>query len=174
MATKLNAHKIALCLLCAGMVVPQGIAQLTDDEAIHLRASELVAKMTVEEKVGQLNQVSGQSNPGPSRNNLDSAIEQGQVGSILWLVDVSEINRLQHLAVEKTRLHIPLLVGNDVVQDVYKRQGRGSEREPGVPVAAGVLQRGFAVGNFHRSAAGGDRGLSLIHISRARIGSKRS
>lgn len=115
MATKLNAHKIALCLLCAGMVVPQGIAQLTDDEAIHRRASELVAKMTVEEKVGQLNQVSGQSNPGPSRNNLDSAIEQGQVGSILWLVDVSEINRLQHLAVEKTRLHIPLLVGNDVV-----------------------------------------------------------
>jgi len=107
--------KMALYLLCAGMVVPLGIAQSNGEDVIHRRASELVARMTVEEKVGQLNQVSGHSIPGSTDNGLDRAIEQGQVGSILWLVDVKEINRLQHLAVEKTRLHIPLLVGNDVV-----------------------------------------------------------
>ena len=115
MKKKSSTWLIALCLLWAGMVVPLGMAQSHDDDVIHRRASELVARMTVEEKVGQLNQVSGQSNPSSTDNRLDRAIEQGQVGSVLWLVDVKEINRLQHLAVEKTRLHIPLLVGNDVV-----------------------------------------------------------
>jgi len=112
---KLNVCMLALCLLWAVMAVPQSIAQSADEDAIHRRASELIAEMTVEEKVGQLNQVSGQSHPSSSGNDLDRAIEQGQVGSILWLVDLKEINRLQHLAVEKSRLHIPLLVGNDVV-----------------------------------------------------------
>jgi len=45
----------------------------------------------------------------------DDAIAKGQVGSVLWLIDVKEINRLQHMAVEKSRLHIPLLVGFDVI-----------------------------------------------------------
>lgn len=111
---KSNVCKIALCLLWAGMVVPQVIAQTNDDDAIHRRAIAMIAQMTVGEKVGQLNQVSGQSNPD-SVGALDKAISQGQVGSILWLINQKEINRLQHLAVEKTRLHIPLLVGNDVI-----------------------------------------------------------
>jgi hypothetical protein len=112
---KSSTWLIALCLLWAGMVVPLGMAQSHDDDVIHRRASELVARMTVEEKVGQLNQVSGQSNPSSTDNRLDRAIEQGQVGSVLWLVDVKEINRLQHLAVEKTRQRIPLLVDYGVV-----------------------------------------------------------
>jgi hypothetical protein len=98
---KSNVCKIALCLLWAGMVDLQGVAQSTDYDAIHRCAIELVAKMTVEEKVGQLNQVSGLPSNGSPDNNFDRAIEQGQVGSILWLIDVKEINRLQHLAVEK-------------------------------------------------------------------------
>jgi beta-glucosidase len=112
---RLNVCMPALCILWAGMAALQGGAQSIDEEAIHRRASELVAKMTVEEKVGQLNQISGRSEAGSTAGNLDRAIEQGQVGSILWLLDVKEINRLQHLAVDKTRLHIPLLVGNDVL-----------------------------------------------------------
>src|SRR5204863_7175171 len=38
-----------------------------------------------------------------------------RVGSVLWLTGVREINRLQHIAVEESRLHIPLLVGFDVI-----------------------------------------------------------
>jgi beta-glucosidase len=45
----------------------------------------------------------------------DELITKGRVGSILWLIDVREINRLQHLAVEKSRLHIPILFAFDVI-----------------------------------------------------------
>ena len=45
----------------------------------------------------------------------DEDIAKGQVGSILWQFDVKELNRLQRIAVEKSRLHIPLLVGYDVI-----------------------------------------------------------
>ncbi len=45
----------------------------------------------------------------------EDAIARGQVGSVLWLNAVKELNRLQHLAVEKSRLHIPLIVGFDVI-----------------------------------------------------------
>src|ERR1700752_1587380 len=45
----------------------------------------------------------------------DDLITQGKVGSVLWLIDVKEINRLQHLAIEKSRLHIPILFAFDVI-----------------------------------------------------------
>jgi beta-glucosidase len=45
----------------------------------------------------------------------DDLISQGKVGSVLWLIDVKEINRLQHIAVEKSRLHIPILFAFDVI-----------------------------------------------------------
>ena len=45
----------------------------------------------------------------------DDLIAKGGVGSILWQIDVKEINRLQHIAVEKSRLHIPIIFGFDVI-----------------------------------------------------------
>ena len=79
------------------------------------RAQELLKQMTVEEKVGQLTQAAGIELPGLSSGKPDDLIAEGKVGSVLWLTDVKEINRLQHIAVEKSRLHIPLLIGFDVI-----------------------------------------------------------
>jgi beta-glucosidase len=79
------------------------------------RAETLLKQMTVEEKVGQMNQSAGLVIPGLGAGKPDTLIEKGGVGSILWLIDVKEINRLQHLAVEKSRLHIPILFGFDVI-----------------------------------------------------------
>jgi beta-glucosidase len=87
---------------------------MTQAEA-HRRASELLKQMTVDEKVGQMNQSSGVVMPMLGSNKPDELITQGRVGSILWLINVKEINRLQHLAVEKSRLHIPILFGYDVI-----------------------------------------------------------
>jgi beta-glucosidase len=83
-------------------------------ESVH-RAESLLKQMTVEEKIGQLDQSAGIVIPGFVDDKPDNAITQGKVGSILWLSDVKEINRLQHLAVEKSRLHIPILFGFDVI-----------------------------------------------------------
>ncbi|MDR3728136.1 MAG: beta-glucosidase BglX [Terracidiphilus sp.] len=89
-------------------------APITQQEA-HRRAEALLKQMTVEEKAGQLNQASGIQMPGLGSEKPDDAIAKGQVGSVLWLIDVKELNRMQHLAVDKSRLHIPLLIGFDVI-----------------------------------------------------------
>lgn len=84
-------------------------------EASQRRAQALIKQMTLDEKVGQLNQVAGVVMPMLGSEKPDDLIVQGKVGSVLWLFDVKEINRLQHLAVEKSRLHIPILFGYDVI-----------------------------------------------------------
>jgi beta-glucosidase len=81
----------------------------------HRKAEELLKQMTFEEKVGQMNQSSGIVMPMLASEKPDNLIVQGKVGSILWLIDVKEINRLQHLAVDKSRLHIPILFAYDVI-----------------------------------------------------------
>src|SRR5215469_5791896 len=72
----------------------------------------LLAKMTLEEKIGQMSQIALNSPEGPKR---DERIAKGRVGSLLFVRDPKEINRLQHLAMEKSRLHIPLIIGFDVI-----------------------------------------------------------
>src|SRR6202043_1547722 len=62
-----------------------------------------------------MNQAAGVVMPMLGSQKPDDLITQGRVGSVLWLIDVKEINRLQHLAVEKSRLHIPILFGFDVI-----------------------------------------------------------
>jgi beta-glucosidase len=91
-----------------------GLAQLSDQN-VRERADALLRQMTVEEKAGQLNQASGVTVASAVKEVSDDAVAKGQVGSILWQVDVKEINRLQHVAVDRSRLHIPLLVGFDVI-----------------------------------------------------------
>ena len=89
-------------------------ASMTANEA-HRRAEELLKQMTIDEKVGQMNQSSGVVMPLLASEKPDDLIVQGKVGSILWLIDVKEINRLQHLAVDRSRLHIPILFAFDVI-----------------------------------------------------------
>jgi len=68
--------------------------------------------MTLEEKIGQLSQL---FDFPKSKAIIEDAVPKGEVGSLLFVTDPAEINRLQHLAVEKTRLHIPLIFGFDVI-----------------------------------------------------------
>jgi beta-glucosidase len=73
---------------------------------------ELLSKMTLAEKIGQMSQIALNSPEGAKR---DERTIKGEVGSFLFVRDPKEIDRLQHLAVEKSRLHIPLIFGFDVV-----------------------------------------------------------
>ena len=79
--------------------------------------SELMAKMTVEEKIGQLNlPVTGEIVTGQAKSSdVARLIEQGQVGGLFNLKGVERIRDVQQIAVEKSRLGIPLLFGMDVI-----------------------------------------------------------
>lgn len=79
----------------AGLLSAQ-TAPITPHEA-HRRAEALLKQMTVDEKVGQSNQASGIVKPDLDNDKPDDLIPQSKVGSVLWLIDVKEINRLQHL-----------------------------------------------------------------------------
>jgi len=79
------------------------------DAAIEARVEALLGKMTLAEKVGQLNQYSIE------RKTLDQDIAEGKVGSLIYVTGAEETNRYQRIAVEKSRLHIPILFGFDVV-----------------------------------------------------------
>jgi beta-glucosidase len=108
---------LAVCcgaLAMAGSFSAQAAAPISAEEAHH-RAVALLKQMTVDEKVGQMTQSAGIVMPGLADQKPDDLVTQGKVGSILWLIDVKEINRLQHLAVEKSRLHIPIIFGYDVI-----------------------------------------------------------
>ena len=87
-------------------------ATLTDGAVASRFVNDLIHKMTLEEKIGQMSQVALNT---PDKEFRDELALKGEVGSFLFITDPGEINRLQHLAVEKGRLHIPLIFGFDVI-----------------------------------------------------------
>ena len=77
----------------------------------------LLQKMTLEEKVGQLVQYSaGQpTGPGTGRTDYDDMIRKGEVGALFNITTAHSINAYQRIAVEQSRLHIPIIFGLDVI-----------------------------------------------------------
>ncbi|HEV8190630.1 MAG TPA: glycoside hydrolase family 3 N-terminal domain-containing protein [Ktedonobacterales bacterium] len=79
------------------------------------KASQLLAEMTLEEKAGQLSQYFYLAGPPAQAAFVEGEIRAGRAGSLLFVADPRETNRLQRLAVEESRLGIPLLFGFDVI-----------------------------------------------------------
>ena len=80
-------------------------------DPIEKQIDHLLSQMTLAEKIGQMNQL----DPSWSAEEKEAQIREGLVGSIFNIVDPHEVNRLQRMAVEETRLGIPLLVARDVI-----------------------------------------------------------
>jgi beta-glucosidase len=87
-----------LATAAVGCISANAQPQLFSPEAKQ-KAQALLKKMTLEEKIGQLNESSGMVTPGIATEKPDDLIVKGGVGSILWQMNVQEINRLQHIAV---------------------------------------------------------------------------
>ena len=77
------------------------------------RVAELLSKMTLHEKIGQMSQVN--ASDGNVAHDLGDSLRAGRIGSVLNQVDVEIVNELQRIAVEESRLGIPLIVGRDVI-----------------------------------------------------------
>ena len=103
----------SLATLCVASV--QAAAQSgppLNDEQVKTRVEALLGKMTLEEKIGQLTQIPG--GPFPPGGKPEETVRAGGAGSVLW-VDNKRFNELQRLAVEESRLKVPLLFGLDVI-----------------------------------------------------------
>jgi beta-glucosidase len=81
--------------------------------SIEPRVNELIEQMTLAEKIGQMCQL--EASEGYAPHHLADGLRAGRIGSVLNVVDVNAVNELQRIAVEESRLGIPLLVGRDVI-----------------------------------------------------------
>lgn len=100
--------------------VPQNAVYKNKNAAIEARVAHLLSLMTVEEKAGQLNQVNGGVFTGPAANDPGQKakmdmVRKGLVGSMLNVTGVSETRAIQQLAVNESRLGIPVIFAFDVI-----------------------------------------------------------
>ena len=86
-------------------------------EKYEAQADKLLSQMTLEEKLGQLNLVdAGQVTTGNNiKQDFYKLIKQGKVGGLLNLTSPQDIKKVQEMAINDSRLHIPLLLGLDVI-----------------------------------------------------------
>jgi len=87
------------------------------DPSSERKIDALLHKMTLEEKVGQLVQYSsGQpTGPGTGRTDYNDMIQKGEIGSLFNVTTAREANAFQRVAMEKSRLQIPLIYGLDII-----------------------------------------------------------
>jgi beta-glucosidase len=110
MQNTLGWTMLAAVLILPSAVLP-GRAQAPDIEA---RINALLARMTVEEKLGQLQQLAGTAE-GDYNAEQEALTRKGLVGSFLNVRGATRVNAIQRAAVDGSRLKIPLLLGFDVI-----------------------------------------------------------
>jgi len=109
-----------LCIIafCAVSVQAQTKKPITPEKAkMTTFISQLMAKMTVDEKIGQLNLVTGgEATTGTAvSTDVEGKIANGQIGGIFSLTTPSRIRKAQEISINKSRLKIPLIFGQDVI-----------------------------------------------------------
>ena len=113
----MSIRTLAVGIAFASLAILRGGGQTTQpspiNPAVEQRAEALLNEMTLNEKLGQLTQIFW------DKSIKDEGIEKGEIGSYLFLTDPKEINRVQHVAMEQSRLHIPLLIGFDVIHGLH-------------------------------------------------------
>jgi beta-glucosidase len=111
---------VAVALLASGPATPSSAARTirasaltASQQSISAKVNALLGRMTVAEKFGQL-EMAGPDGPNGTPGDLLTEAKNGQIGSVLDLVGVNNINQVQQEAL-KSRLGIPLIFGLDVI-----------------------------------------------------------
>jgi beta-glucosidase len=115
--SRMNKLRPLLIAFCAMICFSNVYAQKTSAQNIETRLEALLAKMTLDEKIGQLNQVPGDISTGTdvAKDDLLSQIRTAKIGSVLSHTNFQNKITMQRVAVNETRLGIPLVFGFDVI-----------------------------------------------------------
>ena len=111
--------KFSILLLFVA-IITSATAQTSQNEKEAFKfADKLIKKMTLQEKLGQLQQFTTRSavvtGPGGVKYDAETSIRNGEVGSFLSIKNTKEMLRLQKIAIEESRLGIPLIFGFDII-----------------------------------------------------------
>ncbi|HYG10623.1 MAG TPA: glycoside hydrolase family 3 N-terminal domain-containing protein, partial [Pyrinomonadaceae bacterium] len=104
---------LALALVAAN-ALPAAMAQRATPPTVENRINALIARMTLAEKLGQLQMLDGEAN-GNFRPEHRDLVRRGLLGSTLNVRGAARVNELQRIAVEESRLKIPMLFAFDVI-----------------------------------------------------------
>lgn len=122
-----SAVAVLVLMLCPPAQAPTSSSELASragmartnlaDPNSEKKVDELLQRMTLDEKVGQLVQYSaGQpTGPGTGRTDYDDMIRKGEIGALFNITTAHRVNAYQRIAVEQSRLHIPILFGLDAI-----------------------------------------------------------
>lgn len=133
-------------LLLSIAAVVAAVSCSTDDD-IESRIDKLLSQMTLDEKIGQMNMLTQ-----GEQEWMDGQIRSGAIGSFLNEVDPAVINRMQRIAVEESRLGIPLIASRDVIHGFHTifpiplGQGATFDRE--------LVERGARIAAIEAAACG--------------------
>src|ERR1700730_2233662 len=116
---------LILALVPASSSAPAQVSSVSGQQ-VSAPVDALLSRMNLQEKIGQLNQVGALDAKPEQRKDLgdllpedpvsiEEHVRRGEAGSILWTTNPVFINKLQHVAMEESRLKIPLLFGYDVI-----------------------------------------------------------
>jgi len=114
----INIYKLRFFLFFSILTI---VSFAQTNTSIDSKVNTLLAKMTLEEKIGQMNQYNGfweVTGPTPKEGNAKEKYEhlkKGMVGAVLNVKGVENVRKLQEIVVNETRLGIPLLFGFDVI-----------------------------------------------------------
>jgi beta-glucosidase len=111
---------LLLCVIAALGLSAQSQVFKDASKPVDTRVKDLLQKMTVEEKAGQLNQLNGGQFTGPALNDPGQKVKMqlvrdGKVGSMLNVIGAKETRAIQEIAVKESRLGIPILFAYDVI-----------------------------------------------------------
>ena len=115
---KLLAAVTILVLIGSQWISVNAQQENAADRQVRQRADALLAQMTLDEKIGQLNQLFFFSS-FQKEESMNDGIRKGEIGSLLFVTDPAMINRFQKIAVTESRLKIPLIFGFDVIHGFH-------------------------------------------------------
>lgn len=104
----MKMKKIGICCLLSLGILTVHAQQNNEDKQI----DALLSKMTLEEKIGQMNQLNFN---GEIDEALINRIKKGEIGSLLNIFDPKQVNEVQKIAVQQSKNGIPLIIGRDVI-----------------------------------------------------------
>ncbi len=116
MKLRLIVYSIILAFIVISSCAP--VQERQDKRDMKVFIDELMSKMTVEEKIGQLNLLPGYEDivtGQATASEIGRKVKEGKVGGVLNVKSVAKIRELQRVAVEETRLGIPMIFGMDVI-----------------------------------------------------------
>ncbi|NDW13874.1 glycosyl hydrolase [Bacteroides sp. 214] len=107
----MNKLKVLFACLLLFALASCSTGTETKDKKLEAKIDNLLSQMTLQEKIGQMNQISSFGNI----EDMSGLIKKGEIGSILNETDLQKINALQRVAMEESRLGIPIIFARDVI-----------------------------------------------------------